>query len=424
MAHPSRPARDDGVLLVVSSLGPSSRLTFFQTVSQHYPIWLFVGGLGRPQEASWELPYVVGHTSVDTLDAEAMLTAVRALPEGIRVRGVMSYDEARIEATAKVAAALGLPGSPPEAVRRCRDKHLTRQALDSAGVGQAESLAVRSPDEAVVAAQKIGYPVVLKPRNLAASFGVTRADSDDEVAAAYRAAHDITLPEAPERYEDGVLVEEYLDGAELSVDCVCYDGRIEPVAIAHKQTGFAPNFEEIGHTVSAADPLRHDPALRELVVATHRAVGIDAGATHLEVKLTSSGPKVVELNARLGGDLIPYLGRLAGGADLELAAASIAVGEEPDLTPGEPRVAAIRFYYPDRDLIVGEARIEPDHLPPGTDRAQLLTAVGEPVRLPPRGSAWESRVAQVIVTGDSPEACASALDDAAAAVVLVAAAGQ
>lgn len=424
VSTPSTPSpADDGHLIVVSSLGAGHRRTFFETVSAHYPIWLFVGGPGRPQEASWELPYVAGHTSVDTLDPDAMLAALRALPEHVRVRGIVCFDEARIVAAAKLATALGLPAPDPEAVLRCRDKHLTRTALDAAGVPQAQSLAVRSLDEALAAAQKIGYPVVLKPRNLAASFAVTRADSDDDVAAAYTAASEKTLPEVLERHEDGVLVEEYLDGEEISIDSACYDGRIEPLVVAHKLMGFPPNFEEMGHTVSADDPLLDAADVRAVVIGAHRAVGFDTGATHLELRLTSRGPRVVELNARLAGGLIPYLGRLAGGADLELAAAAIACGTVPDLsgTTGRP-VAAIRFYYPEHDLVVGELRLDEEALPASVERAELLTAVGEPVRLPPRGSAWESKLAQVVVTGDSVTECNSDLDAAAAAVVVVPAA--
>jgi biotin carboxylase len=417
---PPTPSPSDGCLIVVSSLGASHRRTFMETASAHYPIWLFVGGPGRAQEPSWELPYVTGYTSVDTLDPDAMLAAVRALPGHVRVRGIVCYDEARVVASATLATALGLPAPDPDAVLRCRDKHLTRIALDAAGVPQPQSVAVRSADEALVAAQKIGYPVVLKPRNLAASFGVTRADSDEDLAAAYAAAGGKTLPEVLEHHEDGVLVEEYLDGEEISIDSACFGGRIEPLVVAHKLVGFPPNFLEMGHTVSADDPLLNDPEVRAVVIGAHRAVGFDTGATHLELKLTSRGPRVVELNARLAGGLIPYLGRLTGGADLELAAATIACGSAPDLsgTEGAP-VAAIRYFYPEHDLVVGELCIDEAALPASVERAELLTSVGAQVRLPPRGSAWESYVAQAVVTGDTVADCHRDLDAAADAVVVV-----
>src|SRR4051812_44420551 len=253
----STPLGDPRPLLVVVSSLSRSREYFFRSVSPHYRLWLLQGGAGRTDEVSWELPYLVGHTVVDTLDADAMTEAVRAIPGPIA--GVLSYDEARIAATAVVAKRFGLPTSPPAAVLRCRDKWLTRQALAAAGVPQAASVAVGSRDEAVAAAARIGYPVVLKPRNLAASFGVSRADDEAGLLAAYERARRVSLPEAPERFEQDVLVEEFLAGPEISVDAVVAGGLVEPLVVAHKQTGYSPSFEETGHLVDAADPLLTDP---------------------------------------------------------------------------------------------------------------------------------------------------------------------
>src|SRR5262249_23655739 len=152
----------------------------------------------------------------ETIDAAEMVTAARAVAAGQPIHGVLTWDEARILQGAKVAAALGLPGGDPEMVMRCRDKHLTRQALDAAGVPQARSVLVTNLDEALAAAGRIGYPVVLKPRALAASLGVVRVDNPDELLARYDFAHDTTVPGAW-RYDVVVLVEEYLTGPEISV---------------------------------------------------------------------------------------------------------------------------------------------------------------------------------------------------------------
>jgi biotin carboxylase len=408
------------LLVVVSSLS-KSREYFFRSVSPHYRLWLFQGGAGRTDEVGWELPYLVGHTVVDTLDADAMTEAARAIPE--EVAGILSYDEARIAATAVVAERLGLPTSPAEAVLRCRDKWLTRQALAAAGVPQAQSVAVGSPAEAVAAAERIGYPVVLKPRNLAASFGVSRADDGAELAAAYVRARSVTLPEAPERFDQDVLVEEFLDGPELSVDALVLDGWVEPLVVARKQTGFPPSFEETGHTVDAADPLLRDPELRSVLTAAHAAVGYTTGTTHTELRHTAGGLKVIEINGRLGGDMIPLLGRLATGTDVNVVAAAVATGQVPDTRSTEAKVAGIRFYYPDEDVTVGSLDVDEALLPAQVHEAVPLTGPGERVLLPPRGSAWESRLAHVIAVADTAEELAGVLDAAAKAVRLEPAAG-
>jgi biotin carboxylase len=412
----SSPGGSERPLLVVVSSLSRSREYFFRSVSPHYRIWLFQGGAGRTDEVGWELPYLVGHTVVDTLDADAMTEAARAVPG--EIAGILSYDEARIAATAVVAERLGLPTSPPAAVLRCRDKWLTRQALAAAGVPQACSVAVAGPAEALAAAERIGYPVVLKPRNLAASFGVSRADSADGLAAAYDRARGVSLPEAPERFDQDVLVEEFLDGPEISVDAAVTGGRVEPLVVAHKETGYPPSFEETGHTVDAADPLLGDPELRSVLAAAHAAVGYTTGTTHTELRRTEAGLKVIEINGRLGGDMIPLLGRLAGGPDLNLVAAAVACGQQPDVAGSGAAVAGIRFYYPDADGTVAGLDIDRSVLPEQVYEAVPLTGPGEQVLLPPRGSAWESRLAHVIAVADTLEQLNAVLTDSAKAISL------
>ncbi|HEY0165703.1 MAG TPA: ATP-grasp domain-containing protein [Jatrophihabitans sp.] len=411
-------------LILVSSFGRTSREYFLTSLGSRYRLWLFLGGPGRASEPDWELPHLVGHTALDTLDAAAMTAEARRLDLQLRsdgagqLDGIICYDESRIVATATVAEALGLPSSPAEAITRCRDKHLTRQALDAAGVPQAASIAVRSVEEAASAAERLGYPVVLKPRNLAASFGVTLAGSAEELTLAYTRAQAVILPETPEQYEDDVLIEEYLDGPEISVDVACFDGRVVPLVVAHKECAFPPAFEEVGHVVDGADPLLHDGHLHELLRRAHLAVGFSTGMTHVELRRTVDGFKVIEINARLGGDLIPYLGQLATGIDLSLVAAAIACGQAPDVTPSASRVAAVRFYYPEEDLVVGAVHIDPELLPAGVTQVDVLAAPGQHLKLPPRRTSWECRVAQAVTVSDSEADCKSVLDAVADAITV------
>ncbi|WP_431897557.1 hypothetical protein [Micromonospora haikouensis] len=128
---------------MVNSLGWTYREPFFRSVSRNYRIWLFLGGPGRTAVPGWELPYLAGHTVVDTGSAGMMLAAARRLiADGETVAGILCYDEARLVASATVARALGLPTSDPEAFARCRDKAATRAALAEAGVPQTACVAV------------------------------------------------------------------------------------------------------------------------------------------------------------------------------------------------------------------------------------------------------------------------------------------
>jgi hypothetical protein len=83
-----------------------------------------------------------------------------------------------------------------------------------------------------------------------------------------------------------VLVEEYLDGREISVDSVIFEGLVDCVRVARKRLGFEPYFEEVGHLVTE---WCHEPwalPIREPVVQTHRVLGVTHGVTHADISLT------------------------------------------------------------------------------------------------------------------------------------------
>lgn len=164
-------------------------------------------------------------------------------------------------------------------------------------------------------------------------------------------------------------------------------------------------------------PWRHEPwadAVLSVVTEAHAALGIRTGLTHTELRLTPTGPRVVEVNGRLGGDFIPLLGALATGVDLVAAACDIALGRTPDLTPTRDRCAEVTFVYPPHDGQVRSLDLSAAEAVPGVERAVALAARGTELLLPPRGIV--PRLAALLVTGDTPEQCATASARAARAV--------
>ena len=399
-----------GTLLVVGTGGRAYREYLLASLATRYAVHLLTGA-----EPDWERPYLRGWTVLDmadTVGAGDMVTAARA----VHPDGVLAWDEARVLQAAKVAAALGLPGGDVEAVLACRDKARTRAALAAAGVPQPAYALATSPAGALAAAERIGWPVVLKPRAMAASLGVVRADTPAQLAERFPFARDITLPGAW-RYPE-VLVEEFLTGPEISVDAAVHAGVARLLCVARKEVGWAPYFEEVGHVVDGADPLLADPSLLEVLQGALTALGYADGVVHAEFKLTAAGPKVVEVNARLGGDLIPYLGLRATGVDPGLAAGSVACGRPPQLLPDRKLVGAVRFFYPERDgTRIGSVTFDAAALGAlaAVDRAVPLAEPGDVVSPPPAGTLF-GRVAFATAVAGTAAECAAALDGAAAAL--------
>lgn len=366
-------------------------------------VWLL---LDRPP--TWERQYLTGSSLVDTLDTAAVLAAGREVACRLQVDGVICWDELRMIIAAELSGELGLPGPTVESVQTCRDKHATRRALAREGVAQPVSKAVTGLAEARLVAAELGYPVVVKPRALGASIGVSRADNAEQLDAAY--------DHAQHAWEDGVppnpsvLIEECVTGQEISIDCAVVDGEVLPQFLARKLVGFEPHCEEVGHVVDAADPLLSSPELLDLLQRAHSAVGYRSGVTHTEIMLTADGPRVIEINSRLGGDLIPYVASVAAGLDPGSLVVDVALGRRPASRIDREQVARIDFLYPATDVVVDEVTVRQQDLP-GVHKIAALASPGQVLDLPPVGHV-ACRYGYVVTVGESAADCATYRDSA------------
>ncbi|PYC83182.1 hypothetical protein C7C46_09250 [Streptomyces tateyamensis] len=366
---------------------------------------------------TWEQEYVGSYRTADTTDPVALRATVEELlaesaAAGHPRTGLYTWDELSLIATAEVAEQLGLPHMSAAAARACRDKFTTRTLLDAAGLPGVRHRLVHSAAEAEQAAAEIGFPLVLKPRGLAGSLGVTVVREAQRFADAYRLAAGTVM--GPLDAADGVLVEEFLAGPEISIDSLVVAGEAEPVFVARKRLGFDPACEEVGHLVG---PWRQEPwagPVEELVKAAHRALGIAQGTTHTELRLTADGPRLIELNGRLGGDLIPRVGALATGIDLPLAGAALAFGERPAAPAPDQRWAEIRFLYPPHDGTLASLDLGGSAELPGIAEVVALAEPGAELLLPPK--ALTPRTAAVLAVADDPSGCTAALDAAEAEI--------
>jgi biotin carboxylase len=361
-----------------------------------------------PAEAAWQRPYLESHVVADVTDPEAIAAAVSGLagdagPEGI---GLLTWDESLLEPTAQAAFRLGVPHMSPEAAARCQDKFATRTLMAEAGMPAVQCQLVRSPEEAESAAEEFGYPVVVKPRSLTGGAGVRRAGDGAQVRSAFAAADAATHGRLPTG--QGVLIEEYLAGPEICVDSVVFEGTTQCVHVAYKELGFPPYFQAVGYWVTGGGDAVLDPEVSGLVQGAHKALGIEYGITQTEIRLTAAGPRLVELNGRLSGDLIPYLGRQATGVDLLLAAAEITLGRRPDLTAKRDDVAEIRFVYPPQDCTVTRVDLTEATRVAGIAHAALLAPPGTRLLLPPHSTA--PRMAALVAVGADEMRTGQALD--------------
>lgn len=265
--------------------------------------------------------------TVETNDQAALEAAVLELHRAEPFEAVLPGSDIYVTATARVAAALDLPGLPVATVDRVRDKSVMRAAVAEAGLRTPRFAQATTDAELRAAAERVGFPCVLKPVACSGSIHVSRADDLDQLTAAFQRLVTDPEPDMGKLHEHRVLVEEYVQGPEFSADgYVLESGEITVVALSRTLLGPEPDFVELGHLTPA---LVDDATLKSVeayVGEVVRAVGITSGPFHCELRLAADGPVLIEIGARLPGDRIVELLRLVTGVSLPRVAVATALG--------------------------------------------------------------------------------------------------
>ncbi|WP_198536397.1 ATP-grasp domain-containing protein [Streptomyces resistomycificus] len=315
--------------------------------------------------------------TADTNDTETLLPEVARLHAVLGFDGVLTSCDYYLPTAARIAGHLGLPGPGPEAVENACRKDATRRVLADASVPGPRFAVHEEWADLARAAREIGYPLVVKPVDLCAGMYVRRVDDEKQLAEAVAALAGFPVNARGQRRTPAVLVEELLDGPEVSVETVSHAGAVHVVGVTDKSIGGAPAFIETGHMFPAALTPADTEAAEQTALAALKALGlVDGVVAHTEIKLTSGGPRVVEVNPRPAGNRITELVRHVTGIDLAAAFVDVALGRAPDLRRADTglRSAAVGFLVPDRTgtlEALGAAR-------PADDAGVLEVQLAEP----------------------------------------------
>jgi biotin carboxylase len=276
------------------------------------------------------------------VDAGAILGALER--SGVRADGVLTFWENSVCEVARVAAALGLPGNPPEAVDAARSKVRTREMSTRLGLPTPKAQRVRSLDELFAAAADIGFPAVVKPEFGASAAGVVRVDGFESLPGVYKLVRGVVTPEQDEIFRAGsdLLLEGYLDGVEFDVDLILQDGECVFSSVSQNWPTAEPSFQETGLHVPPDHKKKAVRGLVDLSVRTVQSFGFRRGVLHVEGKCTSRGPRMIEVNARMGGARIHQMVEAVWGVDLIEAQLRSCLDLPQTLKPSrKPRCAVV-----------------------------------------------------------------------------------
>lgn len=197
---------------------------------------------------------------------------------------------------AYIAEQLHLNGNSFEAAQKANDKYLMREAFSAAGI--------KSPHYSLVTKiDATGYlswvfPLIVKPCDRSGSLGVMKVDYPEDFEERVDSALSLS-------FKHEAIVEEYVEGKEVSVEFISYHGTHYPLTITDKVTTGAPHFVELEHHQPADLSESQFNAIYSLTEQALNALGITDGASHTEYKITKNGDiYIIELGARMGGDFI------------------------------------------------------------------------------------------------------------------------
>jgi biotin carboxylase len=260
---------------------------------------------------------------------------------------VVTYLDANMVAYATLAQNLDLPFHSTETAVALTDKARQRRVLADHGLPSPACHVVRpDQDESTLtgAEEEVGWPAVLKPRSAQGSRFTFLARDRSDLARLL----DALGPGRPDMVLEGYLADDPARAdspyaAYVSVESVVASGRISHLALTGRFP-MAENFRETGFFIPAALQPADRQAALDLATEAVAALGVTTGCLHTEVKFTPDGPRLIEVNGRVGGGVPEMLERAAGVRLIELTL-RIALGEDPHVDgPVETDRIGYRFF--------------------------------------------------------------------------------
>lgn len=363
-----------------------------------------------------------GLLCIDWTDANRAVAQVREFATRHTIDAVVPVDDQVTVPAAVLARELGLRHNSVESAVAGRDKFRMRQLLAARSVRQPRFRLCHRTDDLAAMAGDIGFPCVVKPLALAASRGVIRADDPAQFRAA--AERLIALLDAecqtesakqpsgesqtrehasdlqhsnPVAYEPTYctfLVEDFVAGPEVALEGLMSRRQLRVLALFDKPDPLdGPYFEETIYVTPSRLPPRTQEAVASCTEAACRALGIDNGPIHAELRLggslDSATPTLIEVNARSIGGLCSRILRFGTGQSLEELVVCQALDARYEPPQREPAAAGVMMIpIPRRGVYRGVAGLEAARSAPGVEAATIVARKGQTLVPLPEGGEY------------------------------------
>lgn len=343
------------------------------------------------------------------------------------IDGLIALGDTPTTLAAMTAEHLGLPFHSSVSTARCRDKGLSREAFERAGMPVPRRVRFGASEDAAqaarIAAAVVKFPCVLKPVALSASRGVIRANNAAEFRAAFRRIRKIlALPDVAGRdhAEGFIQAEQYIPGREFAIEGLMTRGDLRILALFDKPDPLeGPFFEETIYVTPSREPAPVQQQIEAAVRNAVRALGLSHGPVHAEARVNPDGVWMLEVAARPIGGLCARVLKFHAGdslpeTTLEDLLVRHAAGLMPEtLRPARAASGVMMLPIPRAGIYRGVTGLERARAAAGIDDAIIAAIPGQHLLPPPEGGSY---LGFLFASGPDPASAEASLRAAHAAL--------
>ena len=399
------PAEQQRVLLLYS---PSSyRAAPFLEAAKKLGLEV-VQGIDMPEALAdyWQVPL-----GLDFADLEQATRAIIAYAAAHPLRAIVAVDDGATLLAARASAALGLPHNSPDAALAARDKYVMRGLLAARGVPVPTFRRFAAADDPAWVAAQVEYPCVIKPLRLSGSRGVIRADTPDELIAAFTRTRRMLLADGNALEETSLLVERFIPGFEVALEGLLTDQKLKVLALFDKPDPLdGPFFEETIYVTPSRLPEATQAAIADCTASAAAALGLREGPVHAELRVNDAGPWIVEIAGRSIGGLCSTI--LQFGVDLCLEELILrqAIGREVSSVDREQQAVGVMMIpIPGAGMLRAVRGVEQAEAVPGIVGVEITAKLHNQIVPLPEG---DSYLGFIFARGDAPAQVEAALREA------------
>ena len=280
--------------------------------------------------ASWgQTPLALnqGGIRIDPRSPASSLPRIRDAASGVPFAAILATDDATVPLAHEICLELGLPTNEPSALQASTNKLRFRQACKEKGI-TAPCFMVIEPQAPVPSnIAPVEFPCVVKPLSLSASRGVIRCENQEDITKAIPRVRTL-ISDEDSKGDQRVLIENYIDGDEYSVEALLHNRELKIIAIFEKPDRLSgPFFEETIYVTPPRIPKRSQNAIYAALSQLVSALGFCEGPVHAELRLAADGIHFIELASRTIGGRCGRVIEFLTGVSLEAIVLANAVGQ-------------------------------------------------------------------------------------------------